>query len=106
MVFSSGKKVVPEELEELIAQIPFVREVMVYGASNGQTADDVKLSAVIYADPQKTKGMTSYEVLERIQEEIYELNKKLPFHKRIQLIRMTETEFKKTSIQKIRRGRF
>lgn len=106
VVFSSGKKVVPEELEELIAQIPFVREVMVYGASNGQTADDVKLSAVIYADPQKTKGMTSYEVLERIQEEIYELNKKLPFHKRIQLIRMTETEFKKTSIQKIRRGRF
>ncbi|WP_095172825.1 MULTISPECIES: AMP-binding protein [Blautia] len=106
VVFSSGKKVVPEELEELIAQIPLVREVMVYGASNGQTADDVKLSAVIYADPQKTKGMTSYEVLERIQEEIYELNKKLPFHKRIQLIRMTEAEFKKTSIQKIRRGRF
>ncbi len=42
----------------------------------------------------------------RIQEEIYELNKKLPFHQRIQLIRMTEAEFKKTSIQKIRRGRF
>lgn len=106
VVFSSGKKVVPEELEELIVEIPLVREVMVYGASNGQTADDVKLSAVIYADPLKTRGMTSYEVLERIQEEIYELNKKLPFHKRIQLIRMTEAEFKKTSIQKIRRGRF
>ncbi len=106
VVFSNGKKVMPEELEELICEIPLVREVMVYGASNGQTADDVKLSAVIYADPQKTRDMSSYEVLERIQEEIYELNKKLPFHKRIQLIRMTEAEFKKTSIHKIRRGRF
>lgn len=103
IVFSNGKKVVPEELEQQLVRLPYIREVIVYGARSGQTEDDVTLSAMIYPDREKTAGMSSFEVLEKIQDEISELNRTLPFYKRIQSLKLTETEFVKTGIQKIRR---
>lgn len=104
IVFSNGKKVVPEELENYIQKRPYVKEVMVYGANNGHAADEVKLSAIIYSDPQQTAGMDSFEVLEKIQQEIQEINRYLPLYKRIQAVKISETEFKKTSIKKVKRG--
>lgn len=104
IVFSNGKKVVPEELEQYIQAFPLVKEVMVYGASIGHAKDDVKLSAIIYTDIYQTRGMSSFAVLEQIQKEIDKLNQNLPLYKRIQSIKISETEFKKTSINKVKRG--
>lgn len=104
IVFSNGKKVVPEELEKRILKLPLVKEAMVYGASNGKAADDVKLSVIIYADSAQTHGMSSFQVLEQIQEEVLELNHALPTYMRIYSIKISETEFRKTSIQKLKRG--
>lgn len=104
IVFSNGKKVVPEELELYLTSLPLVKEGMVYGANSGQTADEVTLSAMIYPDQEKTKGMTSFEILEKIQEDVNELNKRLPLYKRVQSIKLTETEFGKTGIRKIKRN--
>lgn len=104
IVFSNGKKVVPEELEKRILKLPLVKEAMVYGASNGKAADDVKLSVIIYADSVQTHGMSTFQVLEQIQEEVLELNHALPTYMRIYSIKISETEFRKTSIQKLKRG--
>ena len=93
----------PEELEAYIHQIPLVKEVMVYGESTGNAPDEVRLSALICVDMSKTDETDNYKILENIQEEITRLNSRLPVYKRIQSVKLSESEFQKTSMQKIQR---
>lgn len=103
IVFMNGKKVTPEEIEGYVADIPLIQEAMAYGVSNGTSSDDVKLALMVYPNPQLTEGMESYEILQRLQAQINEINRKLPTYKQIQSIKLRDIPFEKTSLRKIKR---
>ena len=109
IVARNGKNVAPEEIEEHVNRIPFVLESAVYGARAADGDEEICVSVVPNAEEfvrhaERLGVAVTPELVEKvIDREVRALNRKLPPHKQIRRIRIRETEFAKTTTQKIRR---
>ena len=103
IVQKSGKNIYPEEIELLI-NMPYVSESMVYGEPKG---DDFVLSAKIVYNEEyvndKYPGMTEDALKDVIWNDIKKMNEKLPAYKQVKKLVITNQEMIKTTTQKVKR---
>lgn len=88
---SNGKNVSPEELEDKLSRIDYVKEVLVYDEDN-------KIVAEFFLDEEEYPDARS-----RIRTDIDEFNRNMPIFKNINRIKIRDEEFPKTTTLKIAR---
>lgn len=104
IVLTNGKNVFPEEIENYIAAIPYVAEVVVYALRNEHGLED-SLCAEIFLSEEKIKELGIEDPAAAIKEDVARAVEPLPHYKRIAKIKLRDTEFEKTTTNKIRRNK-
>jgi len=91
IILANGENIAAEAIENLVYDIPYVKEVICYG-------EDDLIVAEMFLDEEVKDGK------DRINADIQELNNKLPQIRNIGKIVLRETEFPKTTTKKIKRN--
>jgi long-chain acyl-CoA synthetase len=106
IVLKNGKNIYPEELEILVARLPYVAENMVFGKPT--VDDDLEINAKIVYNTEymkqsyPDKSISDYTQI--IWNDIKELNKSMPAYKHIRNIIVTDEPMIKTTTQKVKRN--
>lgn len=110
IVTKNGKNIYPEEVEYYLNKNPFVSESLVFGTDCDEADEGTRVEAKIFPDiaeiMAKFKNQTpptKEQVLKTISEVVKEVNKKLPKYKHIRRFDIRESEFIKTTTNKIKR---
>jgi long-chain acyl-CoA synthetase len=109
IISKSGENVFPEEIEDILNRNPFVQESMVYGEEDEKHTEIIAVQIVTdaeafieYSEKNKVK-ITPELVNDIIAEAVKETNKELPAFKQIRKFYVRDSEFEKTTTQKIKR---
>lgn len=109
IISKSGENVFPEEIEDILNRNPFVQESMVYGEEDEKHTEIIAVQIVTdaeafieYSEKNKVK-ITPELVNDIIAEAVKETNKELPVVKQIRKFYVRDSEFEKTTTQKIKR---
>uniref|UniRef100_A0A832G873 Long-chain fatty acid--CoA ligase n=1 Tax=Ignavibacterium album TaxID=591197 RepID=A0A832G873_9BACT len=109
IIANNGKNVFPEEIEDLLNRSPFIQECMVYGEKDEKHDEVIAVQIVTDAEAfieysEKNNVQITPELVNNIiSEEIKKVNKELANYKQIKKFYIRETEFEKTTTQKIKR---
>ncbi len=102
IVLSNGKNVYPEEIEEYLAAIPLIREVVVY-AKRAADGGETELAAEVFPNYDLVPEASEDEILSMLQKEFNQVNRQLPLFKQVRQIGIRATEFDKTTKRSIKR---
>ena len=108
IVTKNGKNIFPEELETKINESPFVLESLVYGKYDEETGE-VKVNAQIFPNMEaikeslKSMVVSKEDVKKFLNDVVKGVNKEMPLYKHIKDFSIRDTEFIKTTTQKIKR---
>lgn len=103
IVLTNGKNIYPEELEEKIGNIDYVKEVVVYAVLDENGAED-GLCAEAFLDEDMVSAMNEPDIKARLKKDIDEALAELPRYKQISEVVIRDTEFVKNSSNKIKRN--
>ncbi|MBK7229648.1 MAG: AMP-binding protein [Ignavibacteriales bacterium] len=109
IISKSGENVFPEEIEDILNRNPFVQECMVFGEEDEKHTEIIGVQIVTDAEAfiefsEKNKVKITPELVnDIISEAVKETNKELPAFKQIRKFYVRDSEFEKTTTQKIKR---
>lgn len=94
----SGQNIYPEEIEQLLNNMPYVAESLIVDKDN-------KLVALIYPDIDNAtkQGMSTDDITEQMAQNIAKLNPDLPAYSQIADFKIFQEEFEKTPKRSIKR---
>lgn len=95
---ANGQNIYPEEIEELINNLPLVLESLVVGRKHGLVA-----LVVINPDEVKAAGVSGEELKNIIEQNVFALNDQLPQYSKIAKCEIREIPFEKTPKLSIKR---
>lgn len=104
IVLENGKNVYPEEIENYIMAVPYVQEVVVKATLNEHGMNGNNLCAEVFLNEDKVKELgEGINILEKLKQDINALTQELPVYKHVSDVEIRETEFEKTTTNKIKR---
>ncbi len=99
IVLHNGKNIYPEEIENYIIALPYIKEVVVYGDKDSDGTEK-SIYAEVFTEPEYAEPVDET----KIKADIDELLKDLPYYKQISRVVIRDTEFEKTTSKKIKRN--
>ena len=101
VVLDNGKNVYPEEVENYIMLLPYVKEVVVSGMDDGEK---IQLQAEVFLDQDaiKKSGEPAPDSA-KVLADARRVLEPLPSYKRVTRVILRDTEFEKTTTNKIKR---
>ena len=95
----SGQNIYPEEIEQILNNLPFVSECLI--VSNA----DHQLEALIYPDYELAakEGLSEEQIAEQMEQNLKQLNTELPVYSRVSKMNIRKEEFEKTPKRSIKR---
>lgn len=104
IILSNGKNIFPEEIENYIMEIPYVKEAVVYSIKD-EDGFESSLCAQAYLDDEITATFGDVDLKDKLKKDILEICKDLPAYKKIDSVVIRDTEFEKTTANKIKRAK-
>lgn len=103
IVLKSGKKVFPEEIEQLVTRYSFIKESLVFGDDVDEGDVVINAKFVLDADYMKREGLSEEEMASRLDQAVQEINREIPGYKGIRSYVYSFQELIKTTTLKIKR---
>lgn len=107
IIDTGGKNVYPDEIEELYAGSPFVKELSVVGVPADRGTGE-RVAALVVPDYDSKEALLEElsrdAVRERIREHFRDVGSKLPLPRRVKIMHIWDSDLPRTSTKKVRRN--
>ena len=101
IVDTNGKNVYPDELEEVYANSPYVKELSIVGLADGIGE---KVACLVVGDDEYDITLSRAELRRRVEEHFREVSASLPYYKRVKVLQFTDDELPRTATRKVKRA--
>jgi len=100
IVDTNGKNVYPDELEEIYANSPYVKELSIVGLPDGIGE---KVACLVVADDEFDISLSRSALHRLVEEHFREVSASLPYFKRVKVLHFTDIELPRTATRKVKR---